>query len=640
MLFPTFTFGVFFAVVLPVSWALRSRPLPWKLFVLAASYWFYAAWDRRFVMLLVAMTLVNAASARASCRASTAAGRRTALIAALSFDLAVLGFFKYFGFFVDSMESHLGLSGPALSIILPVGISFYTFQAISYVVDVHRGDTDVAGLLDFAVYLSFFPQLVAGPIVRVGEFLPQMRFASSKRAEHPQLELSFPPQPSTLKRNRPSTLNPQRLVDAGREHLRRAGRARRESPQHGDDAALSHAGREARRPGRARRLGRRQSPDLRSAAKGLDDSRGVDLGQAAHLIGRGMFKKVVVADYLANAIVQDAFASPDAYSALDVLFGVYGYAVQIYADFSGYTDMAIGVALLMGFRFPQNFDRPYTAVSVQDFWRRWHMTLSRWLRDYLYIPLGGNRRGRARTYLNLLVTMTLGGLWHGAAGVFIAWGLYQGAGLAAERLSGEINSRRARSTKPNSEKSRASKCGTAMSETAKSTTAAPAVASGAAESRTVKPDATGRHETSSSTPKAWLRLRRSRTGRLRTGRRVRLGASRPPLRTWLRAAVVFHFVCAGWVLFNSDSLASATDVFLRLLRGWGGSGSELLNPMVLVVIAGSILVQFTPPRWTQRWTARLSQAPPLVIACGFAVWTAAVVALGPEGVADYIYFQF
>ena len=145
----------------------------------------------------------------------------------------------------------------------------------------------------------------------------------------------------------------------------------------------------------------------------------------------------MVADFLGRAIVDDAFGTPGEYGALDVLFGVYGYAIQIYADFSGYTDVAIGLALLLGFRFPQNFDRPYAAVSVQDFWRRWHMTLSRWLRDYLYVPLGGNRSGRAATYRNLVITMGLGGLWHGAAWVFVVWGLYQGLGLAIERALSE-----------------------------------------------------------------------------------------------------------------------------------------------------------------------------------------------------------
>jgi D-alanyl-lipoteichoic acid acyltransferase DltB (MBOAT superfamily) len=512
VLFPTFTFAAFFAVVLPVSWALRRFPLPWKLFVLGASYWFYAAWDRRFVLLLVAMTLVNAAAARMNRRFTGPGARRATVAVAVVFDLGVLAFFKYYGFFTQSLESSFGISSPALSIVLPIGVSFFTFQAISYTVDVHRGDSDPAPLLDFAVYLSFFPQLVAGPIVRAGEFLPQMTFP--RRARH-----------------------------------RSAGTGRRELAEPVQLHLWSD--------------------------RGLDR---IELGRAAQLIGRGMFKKVVVADFLAGAIVDEAFASPGSYGAADVLFGVYGYAVQIYADFSGYTDMAIGVALLMGFRFPQNFDRPYAAVSIQDFWRRWHMTLSRWLRDYLYIPLGGNRRGRVRTYVNLLVTMGLGGLWHGAAGVFVVWGLYHGVGLAAERLAGRLWSARTDS-------------GTARD-------AGPAPSRG--------PGAPG------------------------------AGSA---LGTWLRVLAVFHFVCAGWVLFNSETLAHAGDVFERLFAGWG-SGSELLTPTVLVVIVGSILAQYVPLTFAERWSKRAAEAPSPATAAAFAVWTMIVVALGPEGVADYIYFQF
>ena len=511
MLFPTFTFAAFFAVVLPVGWALRSRPTPWKIFVLGASYWFYAAWDRRFVLLLVAMTLVNAAAARLNRRFPRRAARRCALAAALVFDLGVLAFFKYYGFFTQSLETNLGISSPALRIVLPIGISFFTFQAISYTVDVHRGRTPPAALLDFAVYLSFFPQLVAGPIVRATEFLPQMKF-------------------------------------------RPRGRRKGGTTGAGEDPMQLQLWPDPHQP---------SSPDR------------VELGRAAQLIGRGMFKKVVVADFLAGAIVDEAFASPGAYSALDVLFGVYGYAVQIYADFSGYTDMAIGVALLMGFRFPQNFDRPYAAVSIRDFWRRWHMTLSRWLRDYLYIPLGGNRRGRVRTYVNLLVTMGLGGLWHGAAGVFVVWGLYQGVGLAAERLSGEL----------------------------------------------------------------WSARRGAGAARSSPGARRRAPGAGSALGAWLRVLAVFHFVCGGWVLFNSESLARAGDVFARLAQGWGVE-SQLITPAVIAAIVVAVLAQYVPVDFARRWERRLAEAPAAATAAGFAVWTMIVVALGPEGVADYIYFQF
>ena len=478
MLFPTFTFAAFLAVVLPLAWALRRWPVPWKLFLLGASYWFYAAWDARFVLLLVGMTLGNAGAVAINVRATSEWVRKGAVACGVTLSLGVLAFFKYYDFFTESLDRNLGVSSPALDIVLPVGVSFFTFQAISYVVDVHRGRTGEANLLDFAVYLSFFPQLVAGPIVRPTEFMPQLK----------------------------SDIRPSR-------------------------AEVAHA---------------------------------------VRLIARGMFKKVVIADFLARAVVNDAFAAPGEYSALDILTGIYGYAVQIYADFSGYTNMAIGVALLMGFRFPQNFDSPYVADSIQDFWRRWHMTLSHWLRDYLYIPLGGNRGGRLATYRNLILTMTLGGLWHGAAGVFIVWGAFHGAGLAVERWRAEVKGRR--------------------------------------------------------TP---------------TDRSVRPGRWAPSdtVRLWLRRFWVFHFVCLGWVLFNSETLERAGDVLARLFTGWG-TGPELLNPLVALAIVSALAAQFFPRAWAEKGSRALLKAPVGLIAVGLSVWIMIVVALGPEGVADYIYFQF
>ena len=349
MLFPTFTFALFFIVVLTVGWLMPGRRAWWKLFMLAASYFFYAYWDARFVGLIVASTVLNQAAATWLARLQHPGARRAVVSLAVGANLGSLGFFKYAGFFVDSAESALeglGLAAdlPLLNIILPVGISFFTFQAISYVLDVYRGDSEPAKPLDFAVYLAFFPQLVAGPIVRAHELIPQLN------------------EPRTLRRT--------------------------------------------------------------------------DFTRAAVLIAAGLFKKMVVASYLAEALVDDVFAFPERFGSLEVLLGVYGYAIQIYADFSGYTDIAIGVALLLGIRLPDNFDQPYRAASIQEFWRRWHMSLSRWLRDYLYIPLGGNRGGEWRRDRNLLATMLLGGLWHGAAWTFVLWGVFHGLGLLVERRLG------------------------------------------------------------------------------------------------------------------------------------------------------------------------------------------------------------
>ena len=346
MLFPTATFAIFFLLVLPLSWLTMPHPHRWRVFIIVASYVFYSWWDWRFVFLLAGSTLWNHALAQAIHRTGVASHRKALLILALAGNLGALGYFKYYDFFVssgDNLLSTIGLSMPLelRTVILPVGLSFYTFMAISYVVDTYRGDFEPVSLARFAAYLSFFPHLVAGPIVRPAELLPQM-----------------------------------------------------EQPR---------------------------------------DPRSVDTSRAFYLIGTGLFKKVVIANFLASSIVDDVFGAPSQHSSLEILVAVYAYAVQIYADFSGYTDMAIGLALLLGYRFPQNFDSPYSAVSIQDFWRRWHMTLSRWLRDYVYIPLGGNRKGGLATYRNLLATMLIGGLWHGAGWTFVVWGGLHGLGLAVGR---------------------------------------------------------------------------------------------------------------------------------------------------------------------------------------------------------------
>jgi len=363
VLFPTITFAVFFLVVYVASWLLMPRLRVWKWAIVAFSYVFYGWWDWRMVLLLVAATLANQALAVRIWRARGAAGRSAAgspraarlwLSVAVVVNLATLGYFKYAGFFAENLNELLGLFRlgaplPLLRVVLPIGISFLVFRMLTYVIDVYRGELRPAPTLDFGVYVAFFPYLLAGPIARARDFLPQLT-----------------------------------------------------SPR---------------------------------------DPRTVDAGQAFFLILTGLAKKVVVADFLATHLVNGVFASPQQYSAWETLVGIVAYSVQIYCDFSGYTDIAIGVSLLLGFRLPQNFDAPYTATSVRDFWRRWHMTLSGWLRDYLYIPLGGNRKGPRRTAVNILLTMLLGGLWHGAAWTFVFWGGLHGAAQVWEH--GRARARRA-----------------------------------------------------------------------------------------------------------------------------------------------------------------------------------------------------
>ncbi|HET8620978.1 MAG TPA: MBOAT family protein [Acidimicrobiales bacterium] len=350
MLFPTVAFAVFFVAAFTVNWLLRPHVLVWQATMIALSLYFYGWVDLRFVYVLVASATVNWALALAVRRAMPGGERtvqsRRLVRLAVAANLVVLGVFKYHDFFVASTADALAAVGlhptpPVLDILLPVGISFFTFHAISYVVDVGRGDIEPIGYADVLLYMSFFPHLVAGPIVRVDELVPQF-----------------------------------------------------------------HA-----RP----------------------DPRRIPATEALTLIGVGLFKKVVVSSYLATQLVDPAYGAPGSHSGTELLVGTYAYAVQIYADFSGYADIAIGCALLLGIRLPRNFDAPYAALSVRDFWHRWHMTLSRWLRDYVYIPLGGNREGRSATYRNVMVTMLLGGLWHGADWKFVIWGGLHGAYVVGER---------------------------------------------------------------------------------------------------------------------------------------------------------------------------------------------------------------
>jgi alginate O-acetyltransferase complex protein AlgI len=347
MVFPSIEFAVFFPPVLALSWLLMARPRIHKPFILFCSYVFYAAANPKFCLLLGGVTLGNQIAATLIDRSESPQRRKAIVSIAVALDLLTLGVFKYYGFFSQDINDLLGSFGlglpiPLATIALPVGLSFFTFQAISYTVDVYRGLCERAKTIDVAVYLSFFPHLVAGPIVRGREFLPQLA-----------------------------------------------------SPR---------------------------------------DPAQVPIGTGVFLIGLGLVKKVIIADFLARHVVDPTFAVPEAYGAPDMWLAIYCYAAQIYCDFSGYTDIAIGLALLMGYVFPRNFHSPYRASSFRDFWRRWHMTLSRYLRDFLYIPLGGNRGGKWGTARNLMLTMLLGGLWHGAAWGFVLWGGLHGLYLGAERI--------------------------------------------------------------------------------------------------------------------------------------------------------------------------------------------------------------
>ena len=389
MLFPTYTFLYFLLVVIAGRWLLPRRAvLP---FLLAASYVFYLSWGPIYGLLLVGTTGITWVLGQLIDRDPRY--KRLWLVTGLIVGLGTLAFFKYAAFLVKQLYALAGLVddtvvAPHIEILLPLGVSFFIFQMISYLVDVYRGAPSEPSFSRYALYITFFPQLVAGPIVRGGELLPQLDVIA-----HP------PPR--------------RRVADRSAELVTEADRA----------SELPRVSRGARRSA-TDTIGPDRHPDVapRPGTRGFDPDRfaaGIDL------LLRGFLKKVVIADNLA-AWSDVVFAHPGTHDTWATWVGVLAYAGQIYGDFSGYTDMARGAGKMLGFELPDNFALPYLSGSITEFWRRWHMTLSRWLRDYLYIPLGGNRRGPVRRYANLVITMGLGGLWHGANWTFVIWGLYHG----------------------------------------------------------------------------------------------------------------------------------------------------------------------------------------------------------------------
>ena len=467
MLFPTLNFLLFFLAVAAFMAPFQRQHRMRKIVLLLASYFFYMQWDWRFGFLLLGSSIVTYAAGRAIERWRARAG--LIVTAAVTVHLGVLCLFKYADFLIGAGNAALhaggvGWEAPFPGLILPIGISFFTFHGISYVVDVYRGDVAVCRRLDdLLLYVSFFPQLVAGPIVRASFFLPQL----------------YAPQPARI-----------------------------------------------------------------------------PLGPPLLLIMTGLVKKVIFATYLATGLVDPVFFDPANATSLDLLLAAYGYAVQIYCDFSGYSDMAIGLAGLLGYYFPPNFNQPYRSASFQEFWRRWHISLSSWLRDYLYKPLGGSRHGQVRTVAALMTTMLLGGLWHGAALKFLAWGGLHGAALVIER------------------------------------------------------------------------------------------ALRPLAPTWLRGQLgqvlgtilVFHAVCLAWILFRADTMDTAILYLSTMLHFVPGPTQA--SPLALALIVLGLAFQFTPGDWPIRLARAALWVPEWALAASGGIAIAMIDALGPDGVAPFIYFQF
>lgn len=354
-------FWLFFAVVLLLFSATNKNTKLRNFILMCCSFFFYYKSSGMYLVVLLMSICIDFVLGNLIYKANNKSTKHWLIAACVIVNLSLLGFFKYAHFITESVNQLMGTSFEVVNFItllsnvisgetkdltiifLPVGISFYTFQSLSYAIDIYREEIKpVKTLLDYAFFVSFFPQLVAGPIVRASEFLPQI---------HKPFKLS-----------------------------------------------------------------------------------NIEFTHAIYLILAGLAKKIIISDYISSNFVNRVFSTPNSFTGFENLAAIYGFSIQIYCDFSGYTDIAIGVALLMGFRLTLNFNKPYTALNITDFWRRWHMSLSRWLKDYLYISLGGNRKGKFRTYLNLFLTMLLGGLWHGAHIKYIIWGALHGLALGVHKI--------------------------------------------------------------------------------------------------------------------------------------------------------------------------------------------------------------
>lgn len=534
MLFNSPVYGVFLLVTYVAFWALRRRSLLRPLFLMVASYVFYfvgtydAATEQEvplgplgWTLLCVAIIFVGSSLdfwiGRALGRTQNPTTRKALLLASVFYYLGVLSVFKYFNFAVDSVAdvaSWLGvhLEPTHLRLVLPFGISFFTFETMSYTIDVYRREIPPADrYLDYLLFVAFFPHLVAGPIVRPKSMLPQLAaepFATDQMK-----------------------------------------------------------------------------------AEGL------------FLIATGLMKKIIIGDYLGLNLVNRVFDNPERYTSLEVLVGVYAYAIKIYADFSGYSDVAIGSAKLFGYELPRNFDAPYTSADLQEFWRRWHISLSTWLRDYLYISLGGNRGSTWKTYRNLMLTMVLGGLWHGASWNFVIWGALHGGALAVNRAW-----QRARHSKRASQP-----VGGPLVSSASSTPG----------QRMAAPPNAG--EANADVP-------------LESGAEVQRAPQLITPGRVLAIVATFHFVCFAWIFFRAPTFAHATLMLERM--GRGSLEAPNLTPRILAILSLGLVTHFIPRSWYDAIKGGFVRCPAVaqgvvLAACAYLLHFAAGAKAEP-----FIYGQF
>jgi len=516
LLFHTGQFLFLFLIFMGIYLLLLGRKPMRTAWVFLFSLFFYYKSSGLYFLLLIFSTLIDYYLGFLIHQEPDRKKARNYLIISIVSNLGILAVFKYTNFFIDTVNGVFNSPLPNLDIILPVGISFFTFQTMSYTIDIYRRKLEpVDNILDFGFFVSFFPQLVAGPIVRAAQFLPQIRKRIEISAE--------------------------------------------------------------------------------------------DLGRGFLLICSGLFKKAVISDYIGVNYVNGIFEVPTLHSGFENLMAVYGFALQIYCDFSGYSDMAIGIGLLLGFHLPINFNSPYQSASIQEFWRRWHISLSSWLRDYLYISMGGNRRGRVRTYINLLITMLLGGLWHGASWRFVVWGALHGLALALDRMLKHakmwIRSKLSKGLDKLDEYM--------LRETAPGTDNK--FANWLVQAKWFM--------------QGWFSLVLS------------------VLLHLVSIILTFHFVCFCWIFFRAESFDLAWDMIENIYLNFGGEiVGEVLSqkqPVFLLMSLGYIL-HFVPDDIDNYIETYFIKSHFLVKSAiiAFFIWMVFIVQSGLDNPQEFIYFQF
>ena len=622
MNFITLPFAFFFLFVLGMSTIFRRGTLSYKIFLLSFNLVFYAFAGVYFIPLLLFVGCMNRQCAKltSSTVAKEQKTRKRIIGINVFIHVLLLTFYKYYEFLLVSMEAGLNYLGIALpffnlisttELLFPIGLSFYTFQGLSYSIDQYRNpENKPESLFNVLLFVSFFPTILAGPLLRGHDFFVQLNKDNRDNSENTNSPVN-----GKKHNGQSDTLEGSLNVNLKAPLNNKIGQSLDDKSAHNEEDMMGQSDQKiTSQLTKIEQLAHiaqitLQNKEIRK-----------DIATGFAFILSGLFKKVVLASYLSEHIVRDVFLTPDFYSSTTVLIAVYAYAMQIYCDFSGYSDIAIGIGLLMGYKLPQNFNAPYLACSVQDFWRRWHITLSSWLRDYLYIPLGGNKKGNKA--FNLIITMSLGGLWHGSHLRFLIWGTMHGIGLSVVYFwqsiltlfaskgpqASSVKHARKGNHKQGKEKARKARKLRMQKKRYQSFSSAPL----SEEPLVLKPLLLQK--------KSWFKRLLQRISKL-------LG--------WF---ITFHFVSILWVFFRAEDTQTAFNIIERIIAfNLPGDGFAALVPVAIFL---TMFLQAFGPHIFRFFVWFLQKLWSPIQVFLIAVLCALILKLGPDGVLPFIYFQF